>query len=312
MISSFFSKTKPINYIIVLTLLLVFYCVARFFGQNVLFTLGLVGTNIGIVALLFFTIFLVNFIVKRNKITQTNSFTVLFYVLLCLFFPASLIDTNGIFCSFFIVLATRKILSLKSLKEIKYKIFDASMWIIIASLFYDWALLYLIWVFIAIYIYEPKNIRNWFLPLSAFVTVALTTSAVLAIFGRLNFILDHYVFTLKLDADMFKEWSKSSATIVYLIVVIIVGVISSIKLGKSGVGRLASMRLVAISFTIGIFITLFETNLGYFPIMITFFPAAVFLTNYIEILRKPRFKELNLFVAILVPITVFIFKVLLK
>ncbi|MGJ8733777.1 MAG: hypothetical protein ACSHW4_11545, partial [Cellulophaga sp.] len=135
---------------------------------------------------------------------------------------------------------------------------------------------------------------------------------VLAAMGNLNFIVEHYIFTLKLDADMFKDWSKSSATIVYLIVVIIVGVISSIKIGKIGVGRLASMRLVAISFTIGIFITLFETNLGYFPIMITFFPAAVFLTNYIEILRKPRFKELNLFIAILVPITVFVFKVLLK
>ncbi|PKB42602.1 hypothetical protein AX016_0770 [Cellulophaga sp. RHA19] len=312
MISSFFSKTKPINYIIVLTLLLVFFGMARFLGGNVLFSLELIGINVGVVLVLFFTIFLVNFIVKRNKITQVNSFAVLFYALLCVFFPASLTDTNGIFCSFFIVLATRKILSLKSLKEIKYKIFDASMWIIIASLFYDWALLYLIWVFIAIYIYEPKNIRNWFLPLSAFVAVSLIVSAVLAAMGNLNFIVEHYIFTLKLDADMFKEWSKSSATIVYLIVVIIVGVISSIKIGKIGVGRLASMRLVAISFTIGIFITLFETNLGYFPIMITFFPAAVFLTNYIEILRKPRFKELNLFIAILVPITVFVFKVLLK
>ncbi|WBU90707.1 hypothetical protein [Cellulophaga omnivescoria] len=312
MISSFFGKTKPINYIIVLTLLLVFYGTVRFFGENTLFTLGLVASNIGIVAVLFFTIFLVNFIVKRNKITKANSFAVLFYGLLCVFFPASLTDTNGIFCSFFIVLATRKILSLKSLKEIKYKIFDASMWIIVASLFYDWALLYLVWVYIAIYIYEPKNIRNWFLPLSALVTVALITSAVFAVLGKFNFVLQHYVFTLNINADMFREWSKSSATIVYLIVVIIVGVVSSVKLGKSGVGRLASMRLVAVSFTVGIFITLFETSLGYFPIMITFFPAAVFLTNYIEILRKPRFKELNLFIAIVVPITVFVFKVILK
>lgn len=312
MISSFFGKTKPINYIIVLTLLLVFFCMARFFGQNVLLSLGLIGANVGIISILFFTIFLSDFIVKRNKITKANSFTLLFYSLLCIFFPASLIDTNGIFCSFFIVLATRKVLSLKSLKEIKYKIFDASMWIIIASLFYDWALLYLIWVFIAIYIYEPKNIRNWFLPLSAFVTVALIVTAVLVVFGKLNFILDHYIFTLKFNGDFFKEWSKISTTTLYLILIVIVGIISNLKLGKIGVGRLASMRLVAVSFTIGVFITLFETSLGYFPIMITFFPAAVFLTNYIENIRKPRFKEINLFVAFLVSITVFVFKVLLK
>lgn len=312
MISSFFGKTKPINYIIVLALLFVFYCLVRFLGKDVVLTLELLFLNLGILLVLFSTFFAVNFIVKRNKITKANSYAVLFYGLLCVFFPNSLLDSNAIFCSFFLVLATRKLISLKSLKEIKYKIFDAAMWIIVASLFYDWAMLYLVWVFIAVYIYEPKNIRNWFIPFSAFFAVGLLTVAFLSAINKLQFIQDHYVFKIDLDPAMFSEWGKSSVLLIYLIVVIFVGVYSSVKLGKTGVGRLASMRLVAISFTIGIFVTLFEISRDAFPIMVTFFPAAVFLTNYVEIIRKPRFKEFALLVAILVPISVFVFKVLLK
>ena len=312
MISSFFGKTKPINYIIVLTLLFVSYCLVRFLGKDVVFTPELLFSNLGIFLVLFATFFAVNFIVKRNKITKANSFAVLFYGLLCIFFPESLLDSNAILCSFFLVLATRKLISLKSLKEIKYKIFDAAMWIIVASLFYDWAMLYLVWVFIAVYIYEPKNIRNWFIPFSAFVAVGLLTVAFLSAVDKLQFIQEHYVFNIDLEPSMFSEWGKTSVLLIYLIIVIFVGIYSSVKLGKTGAGRLASMRLVAISFTIGIFVTLFEVSMNSFPIMVTFFPAAVFLTNYVEIIRKPRFKEFALLVAILVPISVFVFKVLLK
>ena len=48
---------------------------------------------------------------------------------------------------------------MRSSRETKFKIFDATIWILVSSLFYDWALLYLILVYAAIYFYEPKNVR---------------------------------------------------------------------------------------------------------------------------------------------------------
>lgn len=312
MISSFFGKTKPINYIIVLTVLFMFYWIVRFLWLDVEFNPQIIIGNIGVLSILFFSFFVVNFIVKRNKLTKTNSFTILFYALLCILFPESLLDNNGIFCSFFLLLATRKLLSLKSLKDIKYKIFDAAMWVIIASLFYDWALIYLVWIFITIYMYEPKNIRNWFIPIAAFVAIFLITLSILVLTNKTVFFLNHYTFTLRFNKEMFLEWNKSSKLVVYLLAIIFVGFLGGIKIGKSGVGRKASIRLIAFSFVIGVALTLLEAAKGSFPIMVTFFPAAVFLTNYVETIRKPRLKEVALILSIVVPFSIFIFEVLLN
>jgi hypothetical protein len=135
MISSIFRKTKPFNYVILLTFLFVFYGVVVFllfstpYQQNILFE------QIFSLAALLFLIFLINFVVKRNKITGPNSFVILFFTLLIVLFPEVLLDNNGIFCTFFLLLAVRKLLSIKSLIKIKLKIFDASIWIAVSSFF---------------------------------------------------------------------------------------------------------------------------------------------------------------------------------
>ncbi len=308
MISSFFGKTKPINYIIVLTFLFIFYCIARFLRLNADVTPQFLFSAIGVLSILLFSFFVVNFIVKRNKITKANSFAILFYGLLWVLFPESLLDNNGIFCSFFILLATRKLLSLKSLKDIRYKIFDATMWVLIASLFYDWALLYLLWIFIAIYIYEPKNIRNWFVPLSAFIAIFLITLSILLLCEKTDFFQNHYTFSLELDEELLLDWKKGAKLIIYIIITLFVSFWAGVRLVKSGVGRVSSIRLITFSFSIGIILTLLEASNEVFPILVTFFPASVFLTNYVEALRNPRIRELVLISSIITPFLVFVFE----
>src|SRR5690606_9238103 len=107
-----------------------------------------------ILGFLMFTIFIVDFIVKRNRLSGTNSFALMYYTLLMVVFPEVLIDSNGIFCSFFLLLSIRRIISLRSLRDVKLKLFDATLWIMVASLFYEWALLYLIVVFAGLYFYD--------------------------------------------------------------------------------------------------------------------------------------------------------------
>jgi len=170
MISSVFGRTKPINYIIILVFLFAFYWFVHFFLFQRIYSPEQLLLKAFILAVLLFSVFMVNFIVSRNKITEVNSYALLLYALLIVLFPETITDGNAIFCSFFILLAIRRIISIKSLKEIKFKIFDATFWIMVSSLFYDWALLFLTMVFVAIYLYEPKNIRNWIIPIIGFFT----------------------------------------------------------------------------------------------------------------------------------------------
>ena len=308
MISSIFGKTKPINYIILLTFLFVFYWIAVFLLFSTVYNPDDLMKQVFVLAILLFNIFIINFIVKRNKITANHSFTILFFTLLIVLFPEILLDNNAIFCSFFLLLAVRRLLSIKSLKLIKLKLFDATFWIVISSFFYDWALLYIVLVLITIYLYEPKNIRNWFVPIITLLTVLIITIGVLTILNRLEFLENHYTFSIGITADYILKWESSLKLLSYILITLVLIVVTFIKLSKSGLGRINTMRLVTAFFIIGLAVTFIKSSNEITPILLTFFPASVFISNYIEGIKRHNIKEMVLFSLLLIPFIVLFFR----
>ena len=312
MISSIFEKTKPINFIIILSFLFIEFWLVQFFLLNK------TGENFELIfqmlflAMLFFSIVVVDFIVKRNKITAPNSFAILFYALLILVFPETMLDRNAIFCSFFILLATRRLVSIRTLKNIKHKVFDATIWIMISSFFYEWAVLYLVLIYAAIYIYEPKNIRNWLVPFAAIFTVFMISFCVLIVSNNTEFYTNHYNFSFEFNVAYFSAWDNSTKLMLYIVLTLFAFIFAFLKLGKVGLGQIVTMRLIGFSFLIGLIIKVLTSTQGVYPIMITFFPAVVFITNYVESIKKPKIKEVVLILSILITVSVFITTILIK
>jgi hypothetical protein len=257
-------------------------------------------------AILLFSIMVVNFIVKKNQISGTNDFTIFYYTLLVVLFPDALIDHNAIFSSYFLLLALRRMISMKSLKNIKFKVFDATFWIAVGSLFYDWVLLFVVLVFICIYFYEPKNIRNWLVPLLCLACVGIILYTVLLILGNGDFILDHYQFKVSTGSKIMYSIQGSVKILLYILLVVLAGVVSFIKLGKLGMGKIVTMRIITISFFIGLIVTVLKSQETISPIMITFFPAAVLFTKYLEVIKKANLKELTLILSLVLPFVVFL------
>ena len=312
MISIIFGKTKPINYIIILSFLFVFYWLTHFFLFDKIYSPEqLLGQTL-ILGVLLFSIFVVNFIVKRNKVTGTNSFSILFYALLALVFPETLADSDAIFCSFFLLLATRRLISIRSLKNIKFKIFDASVWILVSSLFYDWALLFMLLVFAAIYFYEPKNIRNWMVPFAGLFTVFMITKCVLILAGREEFLTEHYQLDISFNVAYFSYWGHSTKLICFALGTFLAGLMAFLKLGKTGLGKVVTMRLIALSFIIGLILNVLKLSDNVYPIMVTFFPSIVFMTKYIESIRRPNIKEIMLISGVIIPFLVFLTSIAIK
>ncbi|NND78456.1 MAG: hypothetical protein HKN53_01005 [Maribacter sp.] len=312
MISGIFGKTKPINYIIVLSFLFLFYWFVHFvLYQRVYGVEQLVG-QVAVLAVLLFTFFIVNFVVIRNKLTGANSYTILFFALLMVIFPETLTDHNAILCNFFLLLATRRIISMRSLKNVKNKIFDASLWILFGSLFYDWAMLYLLVVFIAIYIYEPKNLKNWLVPFAAGFVVFMTCYGFLVLTGNQDFLFRHYQFSIKFDADYYLNWVNSPKLIIYTLLFFMLSIFSFLKLGKSGVGKIVTTRLIVFSFIIGLLLNVLISTDELHPILLTFFPAAVLMTNYVEWIKRDNIKEIVLLFSIFIPFIIFLSIMILK
>lgn len=304
MISSIFGKTKPINYIIVLVFLFVFYwfwhaMMSTMPSESEVFALKLLAS-----AVLLLSVFVADFIVKRNKLTEPNSFAILFYAILVLVFPETLLDNDAVFCSLFLLLASRRLISIRSLKNIKLKIFDATVWVMVSSVFYDWAILYLLLVFAAIYIYEPKNIRNWMVPFAGIFTVFMIGYGILVLAGNTAYITEHYQLRFNWDSSYFSNIANSSKLILYILLIFALSIYAFLKLGKAGLGKIVTMRLIAFSFVIGLVVKILTKSSDDYPIMITFFPAVIFLTNYVESIKKANIKELVLMASIALPLLV--------
>ncbi len=302
MISSIFGKTKPINYVILLSFLFILYWFIHLIVFNMTYGIGGLAYHGLVLAILLFSIYVVNFVVQRNQISGTNSYTILFYTILIAVFYKVLLDDKVIFCAFFLLLAIRRLISMRSLKDTKHKIFDASLWIVIASLFYEWAIVFLLAVFLAIYSYEPKNIKNWMVPILAFGAVAVIGLSILYFSDNLAYLKGHYQFGI--DLDFFSYWLNSTKFIVYVLAVVISGILALINLGKLGQGRLITMRLLAFILFIGLLITLVNTSEREFPILLTFFPGAVLLSQYIEVIKRVKLREAILVISVVTPFLV--------
>ena len=290
MISSFFGKTKPINNIVLASFLFLFYF------TNVFFQLGdqrinqVIPLEMMLFAVLLVSVFITNQIVRTEKATESNSYAMLFFVLLIVSFSDELVLQKVLFANFFLLLAFWRILSIKSTKNVKHKIFDASLLIAIASLFYDWALAFMLLVFFVIGGYDRKTFKNWLVPLLGVGTIFILTFTVLKLKGSLNFFEDHYQFSLGLFTSKSFFQVLNIKTLIYLIFTILVSIAVFIRLRNVSGGKLLLLRIVFLIFVLGTGIILF-TPADASPVLLTFFPAAVFFTNYFEVMKKRRLQE---------------------
>jgi len=293
MISSFFGKTKPINYIVLAIFLFLFYF------TNVFFQIGEQRINEAIpLEILLFTglllsVFIINQIVRSEKATEANSYTMVFFVFLIVAFSDELVLQNVIFANFFLLLAFSRLLSIKSIKNVKHKIFDASLLIAISSLFYDWALVFMLLVFFVIGVYDRKTFKNWLVPFLGMTTIFVLTFTVLKLKGSLNFFEDHYQFSLGLFTTKSFFQVLNIKTLIYLILTIIVSIWVFVRLRNVSGGKLLLLRIVFLIFVLGTGIILF-TPADASPVLITFFPASVFFTNYFEGIKRRKLQEVVL------------------
>ncbi|MDX1328776.1 MAG: hypothetical protein R3299_13820, partial [Arenibacter sp.] len=157
--------------------------------------------------------------------------------------------------------------------------------------------------------YHSKNIRNWLIPFVAIIAMLLISMAVLVVLGNPNYLLDHYKFQVTFNASYFGDYETVAFFLLYVLVILLSGFMGYIRLGKVGLGWLMRMRLVLYIFLVGLLITFFKSSSDNYPIIITFFPAVIFMTTYVETIKKERIRELVLITTIILPFIVLLARI---
>ena len=121
MIASLFSKTRPINYVLILIMLFSCFFLYQFQVPKEGFTSGDLFSKIIIFLLLLLSFFLVNFISLKNTLTQNDNYAILLFFVFILLFPSVLNNIKIVLSNVFLLLALRRLISLKTLNSSKEK-----------------------------------------------------------------------------------------------------------------------------------------------------------------------------------------------
>ena len=105
-------------------------------------------------------VLIVNFIVKKNSLTQDNSYVILIFVLLLGTFSETMFANSIVFASIGLLLGFRKIYSLRSGINTKQKLFDAGFWVGISTIIYSWSILYILLIYVGIIVFRKQSFKN--------------------------------------------------------------------------------------------------------------------------------------------------------
>lgn len=299
MITSVFKKSTIVNYILIVVLLLVFFFLYQ--ASDLL----MANSNKGflktatLLLLLVASFFLVNFTVKKNNLTKDSSYTIFFFLLFLLIFPAVFSSSSLLFANFFLLLAIRRLISLQTLKAPKEKIFDASMWIFIASLFHFWCILFILLVYISIFFHVSRDYRNWLLPFLAFVATAIIFMVSALAFDQtwITHIISQTQTNFELD--YFTNNYQNIALSFFVVVALYFVASLILSLTHKPLILQASYKKMIFAFLIGVTIFLISPEKNNTTLIFTFMPLSVMCTTNIEYSQNKMYQEIVLLLLLI-------------
>jgi len=299
MITAIFNKSKPIN-LVLTSLMLIFGFLLVQFQTTEALSVSTFFYKVGLVLLAILSALVVDFIVKKNAISGQNSFVVFFFALFFFHFWNSNSDFRLILANFFILLALRKIISLKSQLATTKKIFDAALWICIASLFHFWSILFLLVLYLGIVIYASNYYKNWLVPLvSAFVVFMIVSGYELVVNNRFFNFLNTSISVDYSGVNSYFNWVIGTFfTMILIVSLIFLPSRIRVKLQKNKLSYL----ILIIALITALVLFLISPNKSSAMLIFLYFPLASLFTSFFEKISKPIIQSVLLYSMFLVSV----------
>lgn len=306
MITNFFNKTKPINFLVLSSMMFLVYVISMVIVFSGEISLTYMLKKIFYFLLVVFMLFILDFVIRKNTLTNDNSFALFFYVLFFGFYPFSFENAEILSANFFLLLSFRKIYSLRTPFKTKEKIFDSGLWIGIASIFYDWSFVYLILLYSAIFLFHKNSRRNVFIPLIGFFTPVFLLYVYLLLFDKLNLFGNIWELNYNFNFVNYFENSYLYPTLLLLVFTIISIFLTTKKSLLSKQDFKTTWVVLSFQIALSIILVIIAPLKNGSEIGFLFFPLSILFANYFQEINKYWLKEIILYLFIIVYFTVYI------
>jgi len=292
MLANFFGKSKPVNFIVLFALFIIYFSLSLFFKELSLNTLK---------ELLWFIVLfaIFNFIIAKNQLTFDNSFAFLFFVILLGFFPDTINVNNIFYANLTVLLFLRKVYSLQSSKNTLHKLFDGGLWLGISFLIEPYTVIFGILFYISIYLHQHITYQTLLTPLIAF--------------GSVVFLFFTYCFWYD-KTELFEalfNWDFSYninlyLSVNYLFPIVFIGLFVLFIIFLKSPKVLAILNtfrknwiLIITHLIISSSIILLTNNKIGSELLFIFFPTSIVLANGLEFFQKKWFTDVILIVFLI-------------
>ncbi len=262
---------------------------------------------LGGIAMYILPMLLLNFIVQKNDLTYKGTYTILLYAFLTGILLNSLTDIRILIASGLVILGLRNVLRLRDEKYMKAKIFNASLCIGIASLAYFWSIGFIFLVFFAVFYFEPKNYRNWIIPLIALTMIYMFANCFTLLFYDSFFTLTNYVDPVSFSFENYLNKDKLFSIGILSLCTAFFLSIFLIKYSRKTANIKPILRLMIVYLIIAIGVGVVAPEKNTSELFFTTAPLAIIGTTYLETNYNMLAKEINIWVFVFIPFTMLLF-----
>ena len=302
MITRFFNTAKPIHFVIISAFTLIVFVLNSLANIEPGYKGNLIFTEIGKYMIVLSSIFVFDFLVRKNKLSKRNGYEILIFSLLLAILPITMTISKILVANFFVLLALRRIISLRSNLSIKKKLFDAAFWIAIASLFYFWAVLFFILIIVALILYSISDFKNWIIPFMAILVVVLVSISYSLIVQDSFNGWSNYIDEASSNFTNFNDNSIIFSISVLAILSFWALIIYVLNLKKRQKAYRPSNILVLTAFLIGVSIIVVSPNKNGSEFLFMFPALAIIISNYLEVIKERWIAEIYVWTLILTPV----------
>jgi hypothetical protein len=301
MLTSFFSKSNPANFLILGALLVISFVAFQFISLGTDVNLRNIAKITAISALLVFAIFLLNFVVRKNNLTRKNTLAVLIFTFFTLMVPSIFGNTGILIAEICCLFALRRVFSFASEKNTEKKILDASLWLLLASFFYFYSLLFFAVVYYAILRKPRTSYRFLFIPpIAVLATFSITTSYFYLTENSFEWF-QKFIAPVGLDFSAYNSFALLIPTAIFLSAIVWIGFYRLFKVSsimrKEKPNFLVLLVILISAMAVSFAAPVKDGSELYFLIP----PLAIVMADYIENREEKYISEIFLWILVLLP-----------
>jgi hypothetical protein len=302
MLTRFFGKSSPVNFLILGIVLGLSYVGYQLFVLKSGFDTIAIVKLVGLPLLLVLTLLLLDFIVRKNNLTRTSTLAVFFFTCFTLMIPMAYGDPEILIANTFCLFALRRVFSFTSERNSEKKLLDASIWIFVASYFYFYSLVYFAAIYFAILRSPNTKFRYLFIPSIALLgVVSLITSVHLLVEDSFNWF-DKLNFSIGLEATAYNSWNLLIPASLILTWIIWITFYRLFKVSSIMRKQRPNFVVLIVVLIISLLVALGAPEKNGSELYFVIPPLAIGIADYIENSESGIFRELILWLSILIPV----------